>query len=288
MGKILIVADLQDRCSATSRGLELAHRLGYLAEVVAFTYSPLKRLKVTNAEQSDIKQQLLAERERSISARIAKYAKPGQKVSLKVVWQKDIHPWIIKRAASGYFAVVKTAHETGTLTYTSTDWHLLRECATPIMLVAKKKWSRTKPVLVALDLSTRDKVKRRLNHALINVGKHLAEGLNAELKIISAIEVPTLLADLDLVDPLAYVKEQKEGMRPHLLDLAKAHELPEKAFRFKRGPVEKVITSDAEKLHAQIVVLGTIGRRGVRARLIGNTAEGVLRHLKTDILAVKP
>lgn len=288
MGKILIIADLQDKCSATPRGLELAHRLGHSAEVVAFTYAPLKRLKVANAEQSEIKQQLLAERESSISARIAKYAKPGQKVSLKVVWQKDIHPWIIKRAAKGYFAVVKTAHDTGTLTYTSTDWHLLRECATPIMLVAEKKWSRTKPVLVALDLSTRNKVKQRLNHALISAGKRLAEALNAELKIISAIEVPTLLADLDLVDPLAYVKEQKEAMRPHLLDLAKAHELPEKAFRFKRGPVEKVITSDAAKLRAQIVVLGTIGRRGVRARLIGNTAEGVLRHLKTDVLAVKP
>jgi universal stress protein E len=288
MGKILIVADLQDKCSATPRGLELAHRLGHSAEVVAFVHAPLKRLKVANAEQSDIKQQLLQERERSIKARIDKYAKPGQKVGLKVVWQKDIHPWIIKRAAKGYFAVVKTAHNTGTLTYTSTDWHLLRECATPIMLVAEKKWSRTKPVLVALDLSTRNKVKQRLNHALIDAGKLLAGALDAELRIIAAIEVPVLLSELDLVDPLAYVREQKAAMRPHLLDLAQAHGLSEKAFRFKRGPVAKVITSDAAKLRAQIVVLGTIGRRGVRARLIGNTAESVLRHLKTDVLAVKP
>lgn len=55
MGKILTIADLQDKCSATSRGLELAHRLGHSAEVVAFTYAPLKRLKVTNAEQFEIK-----------------------------------------------------------------------------------------------------------------------------------------------------------------------------------------------------------------------------------------
>ena len=72
-------------------------------------------------------------------------------------------------------------------------------------------------MLVALDLSTRIKAKQRLNHALIAVGKRLAEALSAELKIISAIEVPTLLSDLDLVDPLAYVKEQKKAMRPHLL-----------------------------------------------------------------------
>ena len=40
--------------------------------------------------------------------------------------------------------------------------------------------------------------------------------------------------------------------------------------------------------NAQIVVMGTVGRKGVKARLIGNTAEKVLAHLKTDVLAIKP
>ena len=56
----------------------------------------------------------------------------------------------------------------------------------------------------------------------------------------------------------------------------------------KRGPVEKVIASQAAGRRAQIVVMGTVGRKGVKAKLIGNTAERVLTHLKTDILALKP
>ena len=50
----------------------------------------------------------------------------------------------------------------------------------------------------------------------------------------------------------------------------------------------RVINSRAAKVRAQIVVMGTVGRKGVKARLIGNTAEKVLDHLKTDVLAIKP
>ena len=46
MGTILIIADPQDRCYATPRGLELARRLGHKAEIVAFTYANLKSLKL--------------------------------------------------------------------------------------------------------------------------------------------------------------------------------------------------------------------------------------------------
>ncbi len=48
-----------------------------------------------------------------------------------------------------------------------------------------------------------------------------------------------------------------------------------------------MVASRAAKVRAQLVVIGTVGRKGVRARLLGNTAEKVLLHLKTDVLAIK-
>jgi len=51
--------------------------------------------------------------------------------------------------------------------------------------------------------------------------------------------------------------------------------------------VEKVISSEAAKERAQLLVMGTVGRRGVQARLLGNTAEKVLRYIRTDVLAMK-
>ena len=289
MGKILIIADMQDSCFATPRGLQLAEKLGQGVDVVAFTYAPLKRLKVNAEEQGIIRKRLMTEREQSVQARIDKYKLPGQKVSLKVVWEKDIDRWINKACADDkYTGVIKTGNRSESLVHTSTDWQMLRECPAPVLLVAEKKWHRAKPVLVTLDLSSNVATKKALNNKVLTIAKALAEALQVELEIITAIEIPTLLSDLDLVDPIAFVKDAKEDMKPQIKKLAAAHGIPEKAFHCKRGPVERVITSRAAKVRAQIVVMGTVARKGVKARLLGNTAEKVLRHMKTDVLAIKP
>jgi universal stress protein E len=289
MGKLLVIADQGEGSTAIKRGLQLGRQLGHGVEVVAFTYASLKRVATESKDQALIRQQLLDRRRAHVEACIDEHSGDGQKVALKVVWLKDIHNWITKRATAVEFdAVIKTSHLTGSFSYTSTDWHLLRECPAPVMILAEKKWHRTRPVLAALDLGTRSRSKQRLNGQVLKHAQRLAAALKVELRVISAIEVPTLLADLDLVDPHSYAKEHREAMLPHIRKLATTHELPESAFRTKRGPVAKVITSEAAKSRAQLVVMGTVGRSGLKARVVGNTAEEVLRHLRTDVLAIKP
>jgi universal stress protein E len=39
---------------------------------------------------------------------------------------------------------------------------------------------------------------------------------------------------------------------------------------------------------AGLVVLGTVGRKKLVGRVLGNTAEQILRLLKADVLAIKP
>ena len=289
MGKILIIADRDKTCVATSRGLELAEKLGHQAEVVAFVYAPLDRVTGGETGKIEARQRILDARREEVQARIDRFASDAQRVALKVVWLKDIYPWINKRASSVDFAaVVKTSHTSGTLTYTSTDWHLLRECPAPVLLVAEKKWHRTKPVLAALDLGSKKKSKRVLNEKILETAISMSSALGVELKIVSALEVPTMLSELDLIDPDTYAKEQRAELLPHLKALAKKFDLPEKAFTTKRGPVDKVITSQAAKARAQIVVIGTVARQGLKAKLIGNTCESVLQQLRTDIIAIKP
>ena len=172
--------------------------------------------------------------------------------------------------------------------HTSTDWQLLRKCPVPVLLISEKKWHKGKPVLVTLDLATKVASKKKLNEKLLAYGAGLSQALEVPLEILCAIEVPTLLQDLDLVDPIAYEKDARADMEPVIAGLAKKFDIPESTFHMKRGPVEKGITSYAAQVKAQIVVMGTVGRKGVKGRLLGNTAERVLRHLKTDVLALKP
>lgn len=285
----MIIADIEDQCSATPRGLELAAKLGLAADVVAFTYESLSGLNLDAAQKKQVRERLLGEREASVRARIEACRSAGQKVGLKAVWEKDLHRWINKRCAGGrYLAVVKTGHRSESLVHTSLDWQLLRECPAPVLIVASKKWHRVRPVLATLDLASSNAAKRALNRKVLRAASQLAQGLGVELEIITAIEVPVLLQDLDLVDPAVFARDAEAAMQPGIKELAEACDIPLKAFRCKRGPVERVIASRAARVRAQIVVMGTVGRKGVKARLLGNTAEKVLGHLKTDVLAIKP
>ncbi len=289
MDRVLIVADSSERCVATPRGLELAAKLKQHAEVVAFVHAPLSAIGKSKAQQEAAKKRLLAARKKDAQERIDKYKSPGQKIELEVIWSKDPVGWVSKECRSKKFVwVVKTGRAKASRVRGSSDWQLLRECPAPVLIVAEKRWHRTKPVLAALDLATTVARKQALNKKILSVAQALAETLNVDLKIITAIEVPALLQDLDLVDPRTYEIEAKESMQPQIDKLAAEFDLPELAFSCKRGPVEKVITSRAAKVRAQVVVMGTVGRKGVRARLLGNVAEQVLRHLKTDVLALKP
>ncbi len=290
MAKTLIIADPEDKKPiAIPRGLQLAARLGQDADVVGFTYTTLSAIAGGKPKRDEVKKRLLADRERQVQAQIDRYIRPGQKVGLKIAWEKDLESWVSKQCAGDrYSGVIKTGNRSESLVHTSTDWQLLRNCPVPVLLIAEKKWQKGKPVLVTLDLSTKVASKKKLNEKLLGYGAGLANALDVPLKILCAIEIPTLLQDLDLVDPIAYENEAREQMAPYIAKLADKFDVPERDFHLKRGPVQKVITSYAAKIKAQIVVLGTVGRKGVKGRLLGNTAEKVLRHLKTDVLALKP
>jgi len=209
MGKVLIIADKGKPGVAIPRGLELAHKLGCSAEVVAFCYTSLRPLHVKAAQKAGIKKRLIAQRKSEVQVHIDQFSQEGQKVKLIPVWEKDVAPWVIERCSRPYEVVVKTGHRSESFAYTSTDWQLLRECPRPVLIVAEKIWHKVKPVLASVDLASKMPEKIALNHAVITQAKAYAKALNTQLRIITAIEVPALLAELDLGDPIAYVNEIK-------------------------------------------------------------------------------
>jgi universal stress protein E len=66
------------------------------------------------------------------------------------------------------------------------------------------------------------------------------------------------------------------------------YDMPVENIHIKAGPAAKVIPSMASKKAAGLVIMGSIGRKGLKAKLMGNTAESVLALLKTDILVIQP
>lgn len=102
------------------------------------------------------------------------------------------------------------------------------------------------------------------------------------------IHISTVLHDLELIDKRALAKKRRTELTPLIDEICHEYGLSSQQLHIRAGVAHKVIPSVANKIKADLVVLGTVGRRGVAAQLIGNTAEKVLTHLRTDVLALKP
>ncbi len=289
MSIVLIVADrAEDRQVAIPRGLQLAAKMGWGAQVVGFAYESLAELKSAGVNPQQVKKQLLDKRKTEVQAEVEKH-QGDVRTAVNVVWHKAIHEWIDKQCErKEYSAVIKTGRRTETFLYTSTDWHLLRECPAPVLIAAEKKWRATKPIVAAIDLSSNGRLERQLNDLVVSTAKRFAEQLDTELYLVHALHIPAVLTELDLVDEFSHVKKMKKELHPRVQKLAQTHDLPLSAIKLKQGPVEKVITSESARLKAQLLVMGTVGRTGVKGQLLGNTAEKVLTHVRTDVLAIKP
>ena len=58
-------------------------------------------------------------------------------------------------------------------------------------------------------------------------------------------------------------------------------------FLVESGDPREVITEEAKKLHAELIVMGTHGRRGITRALIGSVAESVVRTAPCSVLVVR-
>ncbi len=291
MPRILIIADpLGSKQIAISRGLSMAAKMGCTAEIVGFCHETPASLGVgRGAAFEKMKSRIIDSHVAAIDDSITKAGFPGKAPDVVIVWQKDIHKWVSNRCLKkNYESIVKTGHTDGTLLYTSTDWLLLRECKAPIMIVTKRRQKKGEKILAAVDLATNSKVKFRLSHNVIEAAQAYANAMGCELHLIHVLHVNPVLTELDLVDQKTYENERKAAIKPRVDDVSERYGIPKKQIHVKRGPVDKVICSEAARLQARLVVLGTVGRRGLKAAMLGNTAEQVLLHLGTDVLAVRP
>ncbi len=90
------------------------------------------------------------------------------------------------------------------------------------------------------------------------------------------------------VDPQA-IEAWRKDLDAFLAPLiAGADGIPVTALVNERVNIREAILEHVENSHADLVVLGTRGKTGLRELLIGTTAETIVQHAPCSILAVKP
>jgi universal stress protein E len=196
--------------------------------------------------------------------------------------------WLIDHVAKNPVdLVMKGAHRSETIAYTPTDWQLLRRCKSSVMLIAAKRWKKSENVLAAVDLGTRSSSKKKLNNKVVAEASAMAAALGSKLIISYALPISHVLRDLDIIDEYKLKREAQKRLDAYCENLEEEG-VPVAANQLVTGAPEKALVNAAAKNRAGLVVLGSVGRKRLAGRVIGNTAEQILRLARADVLAVKP
>lgn len=215
-------------------------------------------------------------------------------LDIKVVWHNRPFESILYEVLdNNYDLIVKGTNQHDTLKsviFTPTDWHILRKSPVPVLLVKDHEWQDNEQIIAALNLSSQDAEHISLNQKITDSAIYFAELLKGEVNLVNsypgtpvniAIEIPEFNPqDYNKTIALHHQNSMAEHVAKYHLDPKKSH--------VKEGLPEEVIQQIATEIDAELVIIGTVGRTGISATLIGNTAEHVIDVLNCDVLAIKP
>ncbi len=296
--KILVVIDpASDHQPALSRALHLAEKcpdtsITLFLAIYDFSYEMTSMLSVD--ERSAMRKGVIQQREAWLEELIEEPRQNGVDIQLNVVWHNRPYESIVAHVITQqHDLLIKATHEhdtLGSIIFTPTDWHLLRKCPCPVLMVKEHCWPENSKIIAAVNLASDNEDHDNLNDKIVNEAKCFAETLNSEPVLLNTYPATPVNITIELpeFDPASYT----DAVRGHHLTAMKAlrqkHGMPEEQTRVEEGLAEDVIPDVAKQLDAELVILGTTGRTGLSAIFIGNTAEHTIDKLNCDLLALKP
>ncbi|MDX3774544.1 universal stress protein UspE [Chromatiaceae bacterium AAb-1] len=294
---VLVVLDPSNsQQKALQRAVTLAKlqscKLTAFLSVYDFSYEMTTML--SGDERESMRHAVIKDRERWISEYLKQPRAEGLDIDIRVVWHNRPFEAIVTAVLEDkYDLVIKGTHDHDVLKsviFTPTDWHVLRKCPCPVLLVKEHDWPERGNVLAAINAGSEQEHHLSLNQRIISEAQQVAQMLNAEVHLVNAY--PGTPVNIAIEIPEFNPQEYNTTMKRHHIDaaaeLAAQFGIKPENTHVQEGMPEDVIPKVARKLDAEIVVIGTVGRTGLSAAIIGNTAEHVIDRLDSDVLAVKP
>jgi universal stress protein E len=298
---ILVVIDpTTDEQKALKRAIDLAtsinasgNKVNVSAFLSIFDFSYEMTTILSSDERDIMRKSVIKDKELWLKSLIDDLA-PSIEISSQVVWHNRPFEAIVERVIQeNYDLVIKGTHQHDkfkSVVFTPTDWHILRKCPCPVLLVKDHEWPKDGNILAAVNVGSDEAEHLSLNAQITKNAKQLAQLIQGNVHLVNsfpgtpvniAIEIPEFNSN-EYNDTM--LKHHEQAMISHANDF----DISVANTHVEEGLPETVIEQVAIKLDAELVILGTVGRTGISAALIGNTAEHVIDQLNCDVLALKP
>jgi len=280
---ILVITDVHDTHSCSiKKGHSIAAPLGDEIDIVRFIRS--KEVgALSNAE--------LEKQSTDLSDYVAEVFKDYEHkevIRSQVVVTNDIVNWVVNYCQDKNFDIVlKTGHRSETLFHTPCDWELIRKLKIPVLIANQQHWRQKHVVLAAIDPTNKSEEHRDLNDTILKWTKKWAETFGCQIHIVYNLPVSKILRELDIIDVKEYARKHRAEGEAKLGVLLKDYDLQNVQIHVAAGTPERAIPQCANELKAELVIMGSTGRTGIKGKLLGNVVEKTMHNLRTDSLVIE-
>ncbi|OBW90701.1 universal stress protein UspE [Gallibacterium salpingitidis] len=299
---ILVVIDPENqKQAALERALHLIKQQNSSQPVTLTAFLAIYNLSYavsvthSSAEREEMIAAIIEDKKVWLNELLKSYSLEGIQLKIQIVWESNEADAIEKEIVKHHHdLVVKFTHQEDDLSaliFTPTDWQLLRKSSCPILMVKDGDWQHQRRILVAVNVSDDEPYHDAFNKQLVGLSMSLAQSLDrGNIHLVTAYPTAPVGITMDL--PEFSVPDYGNSIRgQHLINMKALRQhfgIDEDHTHVYEGLPEEVIPKVAQDIGAELVVLGTIGRTGLSAVLLGNTAEHVISHLNCNLLAIKP
>jgi universal stress protein E len=172
-----------------------------------------------------------------------------------------------------------------------TDWELLRQSPVPVLLVKRSCLYRHPNVLAAVDPELVHAKPAELDDEILGFATALARTLRGNLHAIHAY-APMVVgsAATSVSDNIAVGLEEIAAAEARIgfESLLATSDIPANRRHLIGASPAEAISATARRTRADIVVMGTLSRSGVKGLFIGNTAERLMKQIPCDVLILQP
>jgi universal stress protein E len=300
--KILIVIDPTAlKQPALERVARLPRPLNAQLKLVICDYEPNLGigLKLAPAAVASARSSLILQHEKALGALANRLRKEGLDVLTDVRWDYPLHEAIIRAASEwGADLVVKDTHHHSVLKrsiFSNTDWNLIRDCPTQLLLVKPRAIGHVPVVVAAVDpLHPRDKTAS-LDDRIVRSAQELAAMVGGHTLLLHGFDITPIIASsaaammMATALPIGDITAEMERHHTEAVrSLAHAHGIPNERVHVLQGGIRDLLLGATDRLHADVIVMGAVSRSALERLFIGSTAEAVLDKLACDVLIVKP
>lgn len=192
----------------------------------------------------------------------------GVKFTAELFWTQDWETSIINaaRRTEADMIVISKSSAINKKSLTDSIWSLLRNSKVPVLTVESAAPARRENILVAVNMQTTDDEYDQLNRKVLLRGQMLAEFYSARLHVVNAYFDSEDYPDRDKVKRIIDINRQD--------------------IHVEMGKPEEIIINLTKQVQADLVIMGTMSRRGIRATLRKNKSEKVIKKLTVDVLTI--